>query len=138
MISLFFRAQNDALSSKVSNNQGGGNPVTYIQQSANGDLIVYGSLGTWTSFLSSNHALRCAIYTFGSQTVAANTHTNLQLTKSISGNIVAAIVTGTPNAAYVFANVNTISNSGVNIGVHNTATSAVTGTFTIAVLYTNT
>lgn len=101
-------------------------------------MNVYGSLGTWTSFQSGNHTLRCAIYAFGSQTVAANTHTNLQLAKSIGGNIVAAFVTGTPNAAYVFATVNSATNSGFVIGVHNTATSAVTGTFTIAVLYANT
>lgn len=129
---------NDALSSKVGNNQGGANPVTFIQQANNGDLRVYGALNTWKTFQSDDHVLRCALYSFGSQTVAANTHTNLQLAKSIGGNIVAAFVTGTSNAAYVFANVNTISNSGVNIGVYNTASSAVTGTFTIAVLYTNT
>lgn len=131
-------ALNDALSSKVGNNQGGANPVTFIQQTNNGDLRVYGALNTWKTFQSDDHVLRCALYSFGSQTVAANTHTNLQLAKSIGGNIVAAFVTGTPNAAYVFANINTISNSGVTIGVYNTASSAVTGTFTIAVLYTNT
>lgn len=131
-------ALNDALSSKISNNQGGANPVTFIQQANNGDLRVYGSLNEWKVFQSEDHVLRCAIYSFGSQTVAANTHTNLALTRSIGGNIIAAMVVGTPNAAYVFANVNSVTSSGFNIGVNNTASSAVTGTFSIAVLYTST
>ena len=131
-------ALNDALSSKISNNQGGANPVTFIQQANNGDLRVYGSLNEWKVFQSEDHVLRCAIYSFGSQTVAANSHANLTLTKSIGGNIIAAMVVGTPNAAYVFATVSSATSSGFVIGVNNTASSAVTGTFSIAVLYTST
>lgn len=128
---------NDSLGNKVGNDQGGANPVRYIQQVSNGDLNVYGDLGTWTLYQTSNNTLRCAIYTFTEQTVAANVHTNLTLTRTISGKIITAFVVGTPNAAYVFANIKSVSSSGVIIGVYNTASSAVTGPLSIAVLYTN-
>lgn len=131
------KALNDALSSKISNTQGGANPVTSIQQSTDGDMIVYGDYGEWTSFQNSNHVLRCAMYKFNYQTVAANTHANISIAQSVMGNIIAAMVVDTPNSAYVFANVLSVTSTGFTVGVYNSASSSITGTLTIAVLYTN-
>ena len=69
-----------------------------------------------------------------SVTLNAGAHQNLNISHD-TPTIIAAIPYATPNAAYVFANTQNVSSTQITIGVYNTATNAVTGTFNILIVY---
>lgn len=67
--------------------------------------------------------------------LTAGVHQNIVVSYTApSGYIISgASVMYTPNAAWVFANVQSIGSTNITIGVHNTATSTVTGTFQLLI-----
>ena len=72
--------------------------------------------------------------TSASVTLNAGGHQNTTITHD-TPTIIAAIVYTTPNAAYVFGNTQSVSATSITIGSYNTATSAVSGVFSVLIIY---
>lgn len=72
-----------------------------------------------------------------SVSLTAGQHTNVNVPITIpSGKSIRFVsVLYTPNAAYVFANINVVRNTSISVGLYNTATSSVSGNVTVQYLY---
>lgn len=60
---------------------------------------------------------------------------NVPITVPSGKSVRFATILYSPNAAYVFGNINTVSNTTIGVGLYNTATSSVSGNVTVQYLY---
>lgn len=115
------------------------NLATYIRDKLNS--LTFSSLNTSSKTLpgainelNTNKIMVNSVLS-DSVSLMAGTHQNIVVSYTApSGYEISGVsVMYTPNAAWVFANVQSIGSTNITIGVHNTATSTVTGTFQLLI-----
>lgn len=86
-------------------------------------------------FLSAIGGLKVKHFVSGNYTFNAGEHKNITISFGSTSNVFNVIPISTPNAAWVFAQTHTWDSANVTLGVYNTYTSAITGTFRVMILY---
>lgn len=90
--------------------------------------------GTYTAI---NERVKCGVFTTPDQTIAANTHTNINyILATLPSTTIGMCIMDSPNSAWVFAHVRDFSTTYVSLGVFNTASNSITGKFKILYFYT--
>lgn len=80
--------------------------------------------------------IKCGVLKIENQTIAANTHTNLSyIPVTLPSTTIGLSVMGTPNSAWVFANVISFEKTNISLGVFNSNPNEITGDFKILYFY---
>ena len=90
--------------------------------------------GTYTAI---NERVKCGVFTTPDQTIAANTHLNINyIPATLPSTTIGMCIMDSPNSAWIFAHVREFSTTYVSLGIFNTASSSLTGKFKILYFYT--